>query len=333
MVDRSGRRRKFLIALGAGALLPCTSFAQQGKVWRVGFLAARSRSTAANPDLYYDAFVQEMRERGYMEGKNLVIEWRFADSDYERLPSLAAELVRLKVHVLVTHGTAATRALHRATSTIPIVSTSVADPVAGGFAASLARPGGNVTGTSAISIDATAKQFELLTTMLPKLARVAVLLNLGNPAGPSELKMVQDAAQRTGIKVVTIDARTPEGIERGFAAMLQARAEAVVVVNDAIFLGQWRKIGELSVRNRLPSMAPYREIAEAGGLMSYGQDFAGNYRHAAAYVDKILKGAKPGDLPFEQPTRFELVINRKTAKALGLSIPAELLLRADKLID
>jgi putative ABC transport system substrate-binding protein len=162
---------------------------------------------------------------------------------------------------------------------------------------------------------------------------VAVLLNLGNPAGPSELKMVQDAAQRTGIKVVTIDARTPEGIERGFAAMLQARAEAVVVVNDAIFLGQWRKIGELSVRNRLPSMAPYREIAEAGGLMSYGQDFAGNYRHAAAYVDKILKGAKPGDLPFEQPTRFELVINRKTAKALGLSIPAELLLRADKLID
>jgi putative ABC transport system substrate-binding protein len=327
------RRRWLLIVLGASAVLPCPSFAQQGRVWRVGFLAARSRSTPSKPDIYYDAFVEAMRELGYVEGKNLVIEWRFADGNYDRFPALASELAALKVDVLVTHVGAGTRALQRATSTIPIVVTSISDPVGGGYAASLARPGGNITGLSNVTIDATSKRFELLTAMLPKLSRVAVLLNPRSPSRDVMLQSVQEVARRTRIKIVPVDASTAQEIDSAFAAMAQQRAQALIIVNDSFFLGQARKLAALTVKNRLPSISPYREIVTTGGLMSYGQNYVDTYRQAAIYVDKILKGAKPGDLPIEQPTRLELIINRNTAKTLGINIPDELILRADKIID
>jgi putative ABC transport system substrate-binding protein len=334
-IHRPLARRRLLIALGAGALAaPLRAFAQQqDKVRRIGFLAARTRSTSSNPDVYYDAFVQGMRELGYVEGKNLLIEWRFADGKIERLPGLASELVRAKVEVIATHGTTGTQAAQRATRTIPIVFGSANDPVASGFAASLARPGGNITGLSLISVDVSQKHLELLKTLVPRMSRVAVLVNPGNSSLPAVLKSIQAAAQQFGVKVLPADARTPEEIEHGFAAMRRERADAVIILNDTFFIGQRRQITELAARNRLPSMFPFREDVEAGGLMSYGQNLADHYRRAATYVDKILKGAKPSDLPIEQPTKIHLAINRKTAKALGLKIPQELLLRADEVIE
>ncbi|HYT47185.1 MAG TPA: ABC transporter substrate-binding protein, partial [Burkholderiales bacterium] len=225
-----------------------------------------------------------MRELGYVEGKNLVIEWRFADGNYDRFPALASELAMLKVDVLVTHVTATMRALQRATSTIPIVVTSLTDPVGGGYAASLARPGGNITGLSNVTIDATSKRFELLTAMLPKLSRLAVLLNPGNPSRAVMLQSVKDAAHRTRIKIVPVDARTPQEIERAFAAMAQQRVQALIVANDGFFLGQARTLAALTLKNRLPAMFPYREIVTMGGLMSYGQNYVDTYRQAAMYV-------------------------------------------------
>ena len=328
-------RRRIVIALGASVLAaPLTSFAQQQtNVRRIGFLGSRSRSTPSNPDVFYDAFMQGMRELGYVEGKNLVIEWRFADGKSERLSGLAAELVQMKVEVIVTHGTPPTQMAQRATSTIPIVTAVVVDPVSSGFAASLARPGGNITGLSDITLDVSPKRIELLKIIMPTLSHVAILLNPGNPAHPGVLKIVQAAAQQLRIKVLPVDARAPEDIERGFATMKRERAGAVIVASDGFFLGQGRQIAELAVKYRMPSMFPYRENVVAGGLMSYGQNLTDLYRRAATYVDKILKGAKPGELPIEQPTRIHLAINRKTAKTLGLPIPNELLLRADEMIE
>jgi putative ABC transport system substrate-binding protein len=326
------RRLLALIALGALPVLP--SLAQQlSKVRRIGFLAVRSRSTPSNPDVYYDAFVQGMRELGYVEGKNLVIEWRFADGKFERLPDLASELVRMKVEVIVTHAGSATEALKRTTSSIPIVTAPMADPVGDGFAASLARPGGNITGLSLMNVDLAPKRFELLKLIMPGLPRAAVLVNPGNPSHPSILKSVQAAARQIGVKVLPVDARTQEEIERGFAVMRRERADAVIVLSDPFFTGQQRQFTELAARNRLPSMFSFRENVEAGGLISYGPNLADFYRRAATYVDKILKGAKPGELPIEQPTKIHLAINRKTAKALGLTIPQEFLLRADEVIE
>ncbi|MBI3374677.1 MAG: ABC transporter substrate-binding protein [Betaproteobacteria bacterium] len=329
------RRRTLLASVALCAFAaPLRTFAQQsGKVRRIGFLAARSRSTQSSPDVYYDAFEQAMRELGYVEGKNLVIEWRFADGKYERLPNLAAELVQLKVEVIATHSTPATQALKRATSTIPIVVASMGDPVASGFAASLAHPGGNITGLSNIPTDLGPKQTELLKRMMPALSRTAVLMNPGTSFHPGNLKSVQAAAQRLGVKVLPTNARTPEEIERGFAAMRLERAEAVIVLGDAFFSGQRRQIAELAARNRLPSMSTFREDVVAGGLMSYGPNTADTWRRAANYVDRILKGAKPGELPIEQPTKIHLAINRKTAKALGITISKELLFRADEVIE
>ena len=247
-------RRELLIALGAGALAaPLVSFAQQQpKVRRIGFLAARSRSTPSNTDVYYDAFTQGMRELGYVEGKNLVIEWRFADGKYERVPGLAAELVQMKVEVIVTHGPPATQAAQRATSTIPVVTAAVNDPVGSGFAASLARPGGNITGLSVITTDVSPKHIELLKTMIPRLSRVAILVNPGNSFHPTNLKSIQAAAQQVGIKVLPVDARAPEEIGRGFATMTRERTEAVIVAADSFFFGQRRQIVALTVKNRMP---------------------------------------------------------------------------------
>ena len=328
-------RRRLLIAFGAGALAaPLGAFAQQQvKVRRIAFLAVRSRPSPTNPEVYYDAFVQGMRDLGYVEGKNLVIEWRYAEGKFERLPGLAAELVRMNPEVILTHTTPSTEALQRATSTIPIVMTSIADPVSSGFAASLARPGGNITGLSIITIDLSPKYLELLKIMVPALSRAAFLVNPGNSTHPATLKSVQAAARQRGVKVLPMDARTAEEIERGFASMRRERADAVIIPGDGFFIGQQRQLADLAARYRLPSMYPFREYVAAGGLMSYGQNIGDFYRRAATYVDKILKGAKPGDLPIEQPTKIHLAINRKTAKALGITIPQELLIRADEVIE
>ena len=326
-------RRKLLVGLGLSILSPAFPLlAQQPKVRRIGFLAVRSRSTPSNPEPYYDAFVQGMRELGYVEGKNVVIEWRFADGKYERLPGLAAELVQMKVEVIVTQGPG-TQASQRATSTIPIVFAPVNDPVGSGVVASLARPGGNVTGLSLMAVDLSPKQLELLKIMRPRLSSVAVLLNFGNAGHPAILKSVQSAARQVGIKALPVDARAPEEIERGFATMTRERIEAVIVAGDAFFVGQRRRIAELALKHRMPSMFLTREDVQAGGLMSYGPNLAEFYRRGATYVDKILKGAKPGDLPIEQPTQIHLAINLKTAKMLGLVVSNELLSRADEVIE
>jgi len=328
------RRRQILIALGSGALIaPYASLAQQNnKIRRIGFLVAAARPPSIDAH-YMGAFVRGLRDLGYVEGKNFVIEWRFADGNYQRLPALAGELVGLNVDVLVTGGTAANGALQKATTTIPIVNATMSDPVGNGFAKSLTHPGGNITGLALATTDMSPKHVELLRLIVPKLTSLGVLVNLGNSAHPAVAKSITTNAQRLGIKVRILDARNADGLTRNFSIMKQERTEAVIAVVDAFFISQRREIAELALKNNLPSMFSAQEHVEAGGLMSYGQNLADHYRRAAAYVDKIFKGAKPGNLPIEQPAVFSLTINSKTAKALGLEIPQELLLRADKVIE
>jgi putative ABC transport system substrate-binding protein len=325
-------RRKLLVTLGAGALAfaaPPGSFGQQqGKVWRVGILSPTSASLSS-PNT--GAFLKGMRELGYVEGKNLVIEWRFADGKLERLPGLAAELVQLKVDIIVTAGSPAISAAQKATSTIPIVMASAGDPVGSRFVKSLARPGGNITGFSNMAGDIAAKFIDLLRSVVPKLSRVAML----TPATTyGELsKSVQAAAQKAGVKTLVAEASTPQEIENAFSMMVREKADAVFVGSPIVFAQQHRQIAELALKYRMPSLFQDRVTVEAGGLMSYGQKLTDSYQRSATYVDKILKGAKPGDLPVEQPVSFELVVNLKTAKALGLTIPQSLLLRADEVIQ
>ena len=328
------RRRQILIALGSGAFLtPYASFAQQtNKLRRIGFLVAAARPPSIDAH-YMGTFIRGLRDLGYVEGKNFVIEWRFADGNYQRLPALAGELVGLNVDVLVTGGTAANSALQKATTTIPIVNATMSDPVGNGFAKSLTHPGGNITGLALATTDMSPKHVELLRLIVPKLTSLGVLVNLGNSAHPAVAKSITTNAQRLGIKVRILDARNADGLTRNFSIMKQERTEAVIAVVDAFFISQRREIAELALKNNLPSMFSAQEHVEAGGLMSYGQNLADHYRRAAAYVDKIFKGAKPGNLPIEQPAVFSLTINSKTAKALGLAIPQELLLRADKVIE
>jgi putative ABC transport system substrate-binding protein len=327
-------RRKLVIALGAGALTaPLSSFAQrQGKIWRIGFCYSGSRQSASETGRY-DAFMQGMRELGYAEGKDIVIEARFADGKFERLPDLAAELVKMNLDVIVTGGTPATQAVQKATKTIPIVFGSAGDPVDGGLIKNLAHPGGNITGLSAIIVDLAPKHLEMLRAMVPKLARVAILTNPSNINGATALRNVQAAALRSGVKVLPVEARTPQEIEKTFSVVARERAGAIIVVADQLFTQQQHQIAELARKHRLPSIAHIRPIAEAGVLMSYGPNYNDMYRRAAAFVDKILKGAKPADLPVEQPTKFELFINGKTAKTLGLEIPQSLLISTDKVLE
>ena len=323
-------RRNVLVAFGLGTLAASlTSFAQpQTKVWRIGFLAAGSSSTQ-----FYDGFRQGMRNLGYVEGKNLVLESRFAEGRYERLPTLAAELVRLKVDAIVAGGTTSVQAAHKATSTIPIVLVGVPDPVGEGFVATLSKPGGNITGLSTNVTEVSIKHLELLRAAIPKLARVGVLINPLNPSDSLILEQIQGVAYMNAVKVVLIEASTAAQIESSFRGMTPARMDALIVAADEFFDAQRNQIVKLALKNGLPTIFSNRELTEAGGLMSYGPDLADHYRRAAIYVDKILKGAKPGNLPVEQPTLLELVINRKTAKVIGLNIPQELLLRADKVIE
>jgi putative ABC transport system substrate-binding protein len=327
-------RRKLIITLGAGALsTPLSLFAQaRGKVWRVGFLAQRGRPISLENDSY-GAFVRGMREIGYIEGKNFIVEWRFADGKVERLPELAAELVGLKVDVIVTSSTPATSAAQKATATIPIIMGPVGNPVGSGFIKSLARPEGNITGLTNVLVELSAKHLEMLHAMVPKLTRVAVMGNPDNASNIETLKSVEVAARRTGVKIFFVAVRTAQDIEAAFPTMTQGNTSALIIAQDGLFIQQRRQIADLAIKYRLPSIGAIRELAEDGVLLIYGPDFSDIYRRAATYADKIFKGATPGDLPVQQPTTFDLVINHKTAKALGIKIPQSILVRADRVIE
>jgi putative ABC transport system substrate-binding protein len=299
----------------------------------VGFLAVR-HVDFVDSDENYGPFRQGMRELGYIEGKNLVIEWRSAEGNNERLPVLAAELVNLKVDAIVVAGTRATSAAQQATTAIPIVMGSIGDPVAGGFVKSLARPGGNITGLTQMGGGAlVSKRLELLLEMAPKLSRLAVLMHPSNRDSINNLAALQAPAQKRGVTLLRADARTPQEIEQAFTWMRQHNAGAVILFGDGLFGQQKKQIADLAAKYRLPFMTSMREQVDEGVLMSYGVNIADQYRRAATYVDKIFKGAKPADLPVEQPTKFELVINGKTAKALSLTIPYALRISATKVIE
>jgi len=330
---RAGRRH-FLI-LGAAVAVPFRSYGQRvGGFRRIGFLASRSRSTPANPDVYYDAFVDQLGKLGYVEGKNLAIEWRFADGKYQRLPQLASELVKMNVEVIVAHSSPGTRAAQRATRTIPIVMTAVGDPVGSGFAKSLARPGGNTTGVALKFTDLTSRQLELVKALVPDATRVAMLMNPANKETmPRNPKEIQRSAKQFGMQLIPVHARTTEEIRSGFVTMTRQGAQAVIIAGDAFYAGQSTLLAELALARRLPSIGWYRDHVKSGVLISYGTDTGFLYRAAALYVDRILRGAKPEKMAIEQPTRIHLAINRRTAKALGLTIPPDLLLRANEVID
>jgi putative ABC transport system substrate-binding protein len=326
------RRRDVLAVLGASAaMLPLRTFAQ-GKVWRVGFLALQ-RVAILESDYNYGPFRQAMRELGYIDGKNLVIEWRSADSKIERLPALAAELVKMEVDVIIAAGGQATTAAQSATAKIPIVMVSVGDPVGAGLIKSYSQPGGNITGVANLNVDLGPKRLEMLLNMVPRLTRVALLLNPSNSSNIKTLEGTLAEGRKRGVTILRMDARTPQEIEAAFGVMVKNNAGAVIVVSDAVFSQQVEQVAGLATRHRLPSAAAYQFFAEAGCLMSYGANRGEMGRRAATYVDKIFKGANPRDLPVEQPTKFEFVINRKTAKALGLTIPQSLLVSADKVIE
>jgi putative ABC transport system substrate-binding protein len=298
---------------------------------RIGYLGATSPSD--RPPLL-DAFRQRLRELGWVEGQNVLIDYRFAEGRLDRLPDLAAELVQLKVDLIVSLGTQGVTAAKNVTETIPIVMIAVRDPVGTGLIASLARPGGNVTGVSGYAgLESVAKQLELLKETAPKTSRVAILSNPANAYHQLAIKEVNVAAQALGVQLQLLEARGPNEFDGAFAAMAKERAGALLVLSDVIFNSHGTRLADLAARSRLPTAYAVRESVEAGGLMSYGPSFIDSYRRSAAYVDKILKGAKPADLPVEQPTKFELVINLKTAKALGLDVPAALLSRADEMIE
>jgi len=306
-----------------------TDAQQPTKIPRIGYLGVNSLNV--NPDRR-EAFRQGLRELGYVEGKNIVIEWRSAEGKSDRLPGLAAELVRLKVDLVVSGGVATTRAAKQATVTIPVVMASDDDPVGSGFAASLARPGGNITGLSTLSPEISGKQLELLKEIVSKLSRVAIGGDVTRPGIPQALREINVAADALGVQVQYLELREPKDIETAFRAASKEHADAVLVLGSPVLLSQRRQIADVAAKSRLPAIYPRPEFVEDGGLMSYGVSFTDLFRRAATYVDKILKGAKPADLPIEQPTKFELVINLKTAKQIGLTIPPNVLARADKVI-
>ena len=326
-------RRRIAVLLAIGTCTPQVTFAQRPeKVWRVGFLSFRKQPDALDND-FYGGFTQGMRELGYVQGRNLAIEWRFADGSRKKLVALAQELVTMKVDVIVTAGSLPTREAKAATTTIPIVMGAGVDPVAGGLVASLARPGGNVTGLTNLASDLRPKHLEMLLGILPKMRRVAILVNSSASDNERNLKIFQDAVQKTQVFVLPLTVQTAEAMESAFARAIRERAEALIVTLNPLFVQHGRQIAELAMTKRLPSIAPNREYVEAGGLMSYGQNQAGSYRRAATYVDKILKGAKPGDLPVEQPMGFEMAVNLKTAKVLGVTMPAEIMVQATQVIQ
>jgi ABC-type uncharacterized transport system substrate-binding protein len=329
----SGMKRRRFIAVVAGGLLaaPLAAQAQQaGKVARIGRLSPLSAETDA-PNLA--AFRKGLRELGWIEGQHFTIEARFAEGKPERLAGLAADLVRQRVDVILTGSNAGALAAKRATGTIPIVMVTTGDPVGAGIVASLGRPGGNVTGVTALGQALNVKRLELIKEAVPGVTRVVALINPASPYTAPFLKEREGAARALGLEVRVLEAPDPGSFEKVFAAMASERAGALMVQTDALFITHRRRIVELVARNRVPAVYGEREFVDAGGLLFYGASFADMYRDAAGYADKILKGAKPADLPVEQPTKLELVINLKSAKALGLTIPPSLLQRADQVIE
>jgi len=324
-------RRDFIATATAILVAPLAADAQQpSKVPRIGFLG---NSTAALEANLVGPFREGLRDLDYVEGQNILIEYRWAEGKYERFPALIAELIALKVDVIVTAGTPASLAVKKATTSIPLVMVAVGDPIGTGLVASLARPGGNITGLSSISAELEGKRLELLREVIPKLSYVAVLWNPANAWAVGAEKEVQAAAQVLRMRVQSLQVRAPEEFDNAFAAIVRERPAALLMLADRLFLHNRARIVDFGAKHRLPGVYPYRELVEAGGLMSFGPSYAGMHRRAAYYVDKILKGAKPADLPVEQPTKFELRINLKTAKALGLTIPQSLLLRSDEVIQ
>jgi putative ABC transport system substrate-binding protein len=321
----------FCIALGTMLFaLSLSANAQQPKnVPRIGFLSSLSPSSIS---ARIEAFRQGLRELGYVEGKNIVIEWRYAGGKADRRRELAAELVRLKVDVIVTGGPSINRTAKEATATIPIVLGFDDDPVGNGFAASLARPGGNITGLSTLAPEISGKQLELLKEILPRLARVAVLGNSTNPGTAQALREVELAAGALKVKLQYLDIRDPKDIETAFRAATKGRADAVLVLGSPVVTSHPKQFVELAAKSRLPAIYWSPEFVEAGGLMTYSVSITDLFRRAATYVDKILKGRKPTDLPVEQPMKFEFIVNLKAAKQIGLTIPPNVLVRADRVI-
>ena len=320
-----------IVAIGVTlAMCGAAATAQQPtKIPRIGFLSVTLLSTIS-PRI--EAFRQGLRELGYVEGKTIVIEWRSAEGKLDRVPALSAELVRLKVDVIVTGGATDTRAAKDATNTIPIVMAQDSDPVGSGFVASLARPGGNITGVSTLAPEVSGKRLELLKEVIPKLSRVAVLGISTRPGNAQSLKEVELAAGAFKVQVQYLDVLDVKDIETAFRAATKGRAEAVLVLQSPFFNSQRTQIADLAIKNRLPAIYPWPEFVEDGGLMTYSVSFADLFRRAATYVDKILKGAKPAELPVEQPKKFDFIINLKAAKQIGLTIPPNVLARADRVI-
>jgi putative tryptophan/tyrosine transport system substrate-binding protein len=329
-------RRTFIGGIASGlAVAPLTVGAQPtGKVYRIGYLSIGSASTTYTRPL--EAFRQGLRELGWAEGRTLFIEYRYAEGRADRLPALADELVRLKVDIIVASPTPSALAARDATRTIPIVGLSLTEPVAIGLVASLARPGGNITGlTYGVDTEIFGKQLQLLKEAIPGVRRVAVLTNpaSGGPSHPLRMESVKSAARSLNLPLQILEVREPGDFETAFAAMLKEHAGALLLSGDAMFFVHRARLAELALKNRLPSMSTQWQWVDAGGLISYAPSFPDQWRRAATYVDKILRGAKPADLPIEQPTKFELVINLTTARALNLTIPQSVLIRADQVIE
>jgi putative ABC transport system substrate-binding protein len=328
------RRRFLLTSLAALAAGPASAETQRaGKSYRLGYLSLLSASDPFPPRA---AFRQGLRDLGWVESQNIVIEWRFAEGKPERLADLATELARLKVDLIFTETTLAAQAAKQATTTIPIVFNAIADPIGSGLVANLARPGGNITGSSFLGAELTGKRFELLKEAVPGLARMGVLSHRGVPTEAmvkNILARMDVAARASGVQLKHIEAQGPGDFALAFGVMAREKIGGLILVPSAMFLDERKRIVDLAAKNRLPAMFFFREFTDAGGLMSYGPNFPELGRRAATYVDRILRGAKASDLPVQQPTKFELVINLKTAKALGLTIPPSLLLRADQVIE
>lgn len=328
---RSLPRRRLVRAALAAAALAATPLAlaqAPARRKRIGFLASDAMSTRM-----HEGFRAGLRDLGLVEQKQVVIDWRFAEGRYERLPALARELVKLDVDVLVASTSLAVQAAHQATPRIPIVMIAVPDPVGEGFASSLSRPNGNITGLSSNVTEASGKHVELMNAVVPKLQRVAILINPQNPSDALILEQVLGAAYSRKIKVLQFEASRPAEVDAAFAAMARQRAEGVIVAADPFFDVQWGQLAALAATHRLPSIFSSQGAVDAGGLMSYGHDLAQHYRRAAVYVDKILQGSKPATLPIEQPTRLDLVVNLRAARAIGVAVPSELRVRADRLVE
>ena len=324
------RRREFTTLLGGVAVTWPLAASAQSKTPRIGFMG---NSTAALEANLVDAFREGLREHGYEEGRNIVIEYRWADGKYERFPALVAELIAAKVDVIVTAGTPAALAMKKATTTVPLVMVAVGDPVGTGLVPSLARPGANLTGLSSVAPDLEGKRLQLLREVVPALSHVAMFINSLNPFHVSSMRQARAAAQTMGIKLQLHDIRKSEDLDDAFAAIRKERPDALLILADRVFLHNRERMMDFTKEQRLPNVNAYKELVEVGGLMSYGPSYEDMHKRAAIYVDKILKGAKPADLPIEQPSKFTFIVNLKAAKALGVTVPSQLLGLADELID